>query len=123
MDASSTFLSVSTSVAARNRRRPASISHSTTPSENRSERPSIGSRLMRSGAMYACLPLNAPRSVRSAGASPTAFAMPKSSSFTPPARTHMMFEGLTSRWMMLSGLPSGRRARARSRDRSTLLAR
>ncbi len=35
------------------------------------------------------------------------FAMPKSSTFTPPEASSMMFEGVTSRWTIFAGRPSG----------------
>ena len=56
-----------------------------------------------SGDMYPVLPLRMPLAVRS---EPFDFAMPKSTIFAWPEYVTNTFCGLTSRWMMPSGVPS-----------------
>ncbi len=56
-----------------------------------------------SGDMYEYLPLSTPERVTVAWSA--AFAMPKSTTFTPPSKVTRMFCGETSRWTMPSGLP------------------
>src|SRR5690242_15252844 len=76
------------------------------PTENTSLRGSSGSLRACSGEMYANLPRTAPPCVASDSAR---FAMPKSVSFTSPARDSSTFDGDTSRWTSAMGLPSGPR--------------
>ena len=108
MGRSSTFCMVSKSVRPRNSRRPVSASHSTTPRANTSDRRSTGVPFTCSGDRYGSLPLQMPVSVSSPTLKrPWLLAIPKSSSFTPPARSSMMFDGVTSRWTRFSGSPPG----------------
>ena len=86
---------------------PDSSSCSTTPSEKTSERASAVLPSSSSGATYDILPLTMPASVTLARSASTARAMPKSTTFTVPFQVTMMLGGVTSRWTMPSGLPSG----------------
>ena len=84
------------SVSAANSRSPTMSSCSTTPSANRSTRPSICVPAVScSGATYAGLPLTVPARV---GCRAFAhFAIPKSSNFTAPVRVTITLAGVTSR--------------------------
>ena len=103
MSASRMLMRVSRSVRPRNRRLRVSDSKSTMPREKMSDRWSISSPLTCSGDMYPSLP-------RSTCLEPLvscvwALATPKSMILTCPCREMMIFEGDTSRWMILRGLP------------------
>ena len=84
--------------------RAASSSHSTTPSENTSLRPSSGRPTVCSGDMYAYLPFTTPGRVSSALIA--ALAMPKSTSLVTPSNDTIRLCGDTSRWTSASGEPS-----------------
>ncbi len=110
----STAASVSETSSASNRRRPVSISYTTTPKAQMSARLSTARPLACSGAMYAAVPRIMPISVIAgvvmvgdiealadivpAGAA--AFASPKSSTFTVPSARTLIFAGFRSRWMI-----------------------
>ena len=77
---------------------PVSASWSITPTEKRSERASRWEAVACSGDMYAGVPMTLPVCVRRVIW--LVFEMPKSATFTAPARVTITFCGLTSRWTM-----------------------
>ena len=79
---------------------PVSSSNSTQPTAYTSLRASTASPRACSGDRYWAVPMTAAVCV-TFWPSPSALAMPKSMTFTAPARLIMMLAGLTSRWMML----------------------
>ena len=96
-------------------RRAVNISSNTTPNAHRSLRLSITFPAACSGLMYAAVPMMTPRSVKaglvivgaSASTAPSlaasessAFASPKSRTFTVPSGLTLMFAGFRSRWTM-----------------------
>ncbi len=95
---------VASSVSRRNRCRPVTASHSTTPSANTSARRSTSSDDACSGDMYSILPLRPPGFV--CDTRPSARTIPKSITFTAPSNDTRMFCGETSRCTTPSGRPS-----------------
>ncbi len=76
-------------------RRPASSSHSITPTAKTSARRSTRSPRACSGARYAGLPLIVPSHVTTSESA--ALAMPKSTTLTAPPRVRITFCGVASR--------------------------
>ena len=108
----STDASVSETDSPANAWRPLSISYSTAPNDQISERRSAALPLACSGDMYAAVPMITPavvapddnvgewvRSAANAARSSIAFANPKSSTLTTPSAATLMLAGLRSRWM------------------------
>ncbi len=83
---------------------PVSISKSTEPRENRSDRPSRSLPSTCSGLMYDGVPRITPCAV-SAAHDAVARAMPKSITLTTRCWETIRFPGLMSRWTMVSGCP------------------
>ena len=93
-----------------NARLPVSISYSTTPNAQISLRLSTAAPRACSGLMYAAVPRMMPARVgdsvvagdaaRSFAEGSSAFARPKSNTFTTPASVTIMLAGFKSRWMI-----------------------
>ena len=105
-----TAASTSETVSPSKQRVPVSISYSTTPKDQMSDRLSTGRPRACSGDMYAAVPSTTPACVAAAvmvgervtsGAEPSttsAFARPKSRTLTDPPGVNLTFAGFRSRW-------------------------